>query len=67
MLDGAELGQALAAHRGDTEAALAAYEQKLFPRSETAAAESAVGLDLCFRADTPQGLLNMFAAHDSAN
>ncbi len=31
MLDGAEPGRALAAHPGDTEAALTAYEQALFP------------------------------------
>ncbi|MFD7923892.1 FAD-dependent oxidoreductase [Streptomyces sp. NPDC059740] len=33
MLDGAELGTALAAHPDDTEAALTAYEQAMFPRS----------------------------------
>lgn len=33
MLDGAELGEALAAHPGDIEGALAAYEQVMFPRS----------------------------------
>ncbi|MET9294996.1 NAD(P)/FAD-dependent oxidoreductase [Streptomyces sp. NPDC003077] len=33
MLDGAELGQALAAHPHDIEAALTAYEQAMFPRS----------------------------------
>lgn len=48
LLDGAELGRALAAHPGDTEAALAAYEEALFPRGETAAAESAEGLEMCF-------------------
>ncbi|MDX1871793.1 NAD(P)/FAD-dependent oxidoreductase [Mycolicibacterium sp. 120266] len=37
MLDGAELGAALAAHPGDTEAALAAYEAAMFPRGEAAA------------------------------
>ncbi|MFI6444280.1 FAD-dependent oxidoreductase [Kitasatospora sp. NPDC050543] len=62
MLDGAELGRALAAHPGDTEAALAAYEQALFPRSEAAAAQSADNLVLCLRADAPQGLLDQFAA-----
>ncbi|MFH8612171.1 FAD-dependent oxidoreductase [Streptomyces sp. NPDC018029] len=38
MLDGAELGRALAAHPGDTEAALTAYERAMFPRSAEAAA-----------------------------
>jgi 2-polyprenyl-6-methoxyphenol hydroxylase-like FAD-dependent oxidoreductase len=33
ILDGAELGQALRDHHGDVEAALTAYEQRLFPRS----------------------------------
>ncbi|WP_405830860.1 FAD-dependent oxidoreductase [Streptomyces sp. NBC_00105] len=33
MLDGADLGQALAAHPHDLEAALTAYEQVMFPRS----------------------------------
>ncbi|GGS39846.1 NAD(P)/FAD-dependent oxidoreductase [Streptomyces griseoviridis] len=37
MLDGAELGGALAAHPGDPEAALTAYEAALFPRSARAA------------------------------
>ncbi|WP_033819950.1 NAD(P)/FAD-dependent oxidoreductase [Kitasatospora sp. MBT63] len=63
MLDGAELGRALAAHPGDPEAALAAYEHLLFPRSEAAAAESAASLDVIFAADAPRGLLDQFAAH----
>ncbi|WP_030902112.1 FAD-dependent oxidoreductase [Streptomyces sp. NRRL F-5126] len=33
MRDGAELGRAIAAHPGDVEAALAEYEQAMFPRS----------------------------------
>lgn len=39
MLDGAELGQALAAHPNDVEAALASYEQAMFRRSAQAAME----------------------------
>ncbi|MFE5820005.1 FAD-dependent oxidoreductase [Streptomyces sp. NPDC056479] len=48
MLDGAELALTIAAHPGDTEAALAAYEEALFPRSEESAAESAANLDTMF-------------------
>ena len=63
MLDGAELGLALAAHPGDTEAALAAYEQALFPRSEASAAESAANMAILFADDAPQGLLDQFASY----
>ncbi|MEU3712002.1 FAD-dependent oxidoreductase [Streptomyces catenulae] len=48
MLDGAELGRSIAAHPGDTETALTAYEEALFPRSEASAAESATSLDTMF-------------------
>ncbi|WP_335973344.1 FAD-dependent oxidoreductase [Streptomyces sp. CA2R106] len=48
MFDGAELALAVAAHPGDTDAALAAYEEALFPRSEASAAESAASLDSMF-------------------
>ncbi|MFE8950351.1 FAD-dependent oxidoreductase [Streptomyces sp. NPDC007856] len=48
MFDGAELALAIAAHPGDTEAALAAYEEALFPRSEASAAESAANLNTMF-------------------
>ncbi|MGC0363509.1 2-polyprenyl-6-methoxyphenol hydroxylase-like FAD-dependent oxidoreductase [Rhodococcus sp. 27YEA15] len=61
MLDGAELGEAIAAHP-ETEDALTAYEARLFPRSEAAAQDSAEGLELCFREDAPRGLVEMFTA-----
>ncbi|MFF8423718.1 FAD-dependent oxidoreductase [Streptomyces sp. NPDC016566] len=62
LLDGAELGLALAAHPGDTEAALTAYEERMFPRAEFSASESARSAAMLFRADAPRGLLDMFAA-----
>jgi 2-polyprenyl-6-methoxyphenol hydroxylase-like FAD-dependent oxidoreductase len=63
LLDGAELGLALAAHPDDTEKALATYEQKMFQRSELSARDSAESGAMLFRADAPQGLLDMFASH----
>ncbi|QTE02554.1 FAD-dependent oxidoreductase [Streptomyces cyanogenus] len=64
LLDGAELGLALAAAPGDTEAALAAYEARMFQRAEASARDSAHGQDLLFRADAPQGLVRMFTGRD---
>jgi 2-polyprenyl-6-methoxyphenol hydroxylase-like FAD-dependent oxidoreductase len=46
MLDGTELGQAIAAHPGDAEKALAAYEQAMFPRAAEAAGEDVYGIML---------------------
>lgn len=63
MQDGAELGLALAAHPGDAEAALGAYEQALFPRSENSATESAESLAVCFAEDSPKPLLELFASY----
>jgi 2-polyprenyl-6-methoxyphenol hydroxylase-like FAD-dependent oxidoreductase len=60
MLDGAELGKAVAAHPGDIEAALAAYEAALFPRSECEAADAYLILDLCLGDRAPFGLIEFF-------
>ncbi|WP_186072188.1 FAD-dependent oxidoreductase [Burkholderia gladioli] len=60
MFDGAELGKAIAANPGDMEAAFAAYEEDLFPRSASAAAEAERNLRLCFGDDAPHGLLALF-------
>ena len=66
MYDGAELAQALAAHRGDVEAALLAYETALFARSSAAAAESQRVFQLCFGDDAPHSLLNFIAEMQEA-
>jgi 2-polyprenyl-6-methoxyphenol hydroxylase-like FAD-dependent oxidoreductase len=60
MLDGAELGQAIAAHPGDVEAALTAYEEALFPRSESEYADAYQILDLCLGDRAPYGLIDFF-------
>jgi 2-polyprenyl-6-methoxyphenol hydroxylase-like FAD-dependent oxidoreductase len=58
MFDGAELGQAIAAHPGDTEAALTAYEAAMFPRSESFAADAHEILELCLGDRAPFGLID---------
>ena len=63
MLDGAELGQALAAHPDDVEAALAAYEQAMFPRSAAAAAEGATFHAMLERDDAASAFVAMLQGH----
>ncbi len=60
MFDGAELGTAIAAHPGDSEAALTAYEVALFPRSESAAVDAHRILELCLGDRAPFGLIDFF-------
>ncbi|WP_435971585.1 FAD-dependent oxidoreductase [Streptomyces sp. Qhu_M48] len=60
MLDGAELGRAIAAHPGDGEAALAAYEEALFPRAEESAAASAAALETMFGEQGLEGMIRFF-------
>ncbi|WLW57340.1 FAD-dependent oxidoreductase [Streptomyces sp. YU58] len=62
MYDGAELGNALAAHPDDIEAALTAYEQALFPRSAAAAVESSHVHAMILDADAPYSLVDFFSA-----
>jgi 2-polyprenyl-6-methoxyphenol hydroxylase-like FAD-dependent oxidoreductase len=66
MLDGAELGKALAAH-DDTEAALAAYEAAMFPRSESEAIEAHRMLKLCLDERAPAGLIDFFTSAFTRN
>ena len=59
MFDGAELGEAMAAHPGDVETALATYEAALFPRSETAATEAQRNHRLMLDDRAPAGYLEL--------
>ncbi len=60
MFDGAALGLALVRHGDDVDAAVRAYEAAMFDRSEVAARKSEAGLALCFGADAPHGLVDVF-------
>ena len=60
MFDGAELGRAIAANPRDLEAALAAYEKELFPRSAAEAAEAIRILRLCLGDGAPGSLVDFF-------
>ncbi|WP_127784472.1 NAD(P)/FAD-dependent oxidoreductase [Rhodococcus sp. X156] len=64
MLDGAELGQAIAAHPDDVEAALAGYEEAMFRRSEAEAIAAHETIELIFGASAPSGLVNLFTGTD---
>jgi 2-polyprenyl-6-methoxyphenol hydroxylase-like FAD-dependent oxidoreductase len=66
MYDGSELGIAIATHPGDAEAALAEYEQALFPRSAQFAAESDRNHKLLFADNTPDGLLKLLTGQELA-
>ncbi|MER6691919.1 FAD-dependent oxidoreductase [Streptomyces minutiscleroticus] len=66
MLDGAELGQAIAAHPGDIETALTAYEEALFPRSEASAADSATSLETMFGERGLERMIEFFTSGTGA-
>ncbi|MFC9256399.1 FAD-dependent oxidoreductase [Amycolatopsis thailandensis] len=63
MLDGAELGKALAARPGDVEAALGEYEQAMYVRCETPIEEDFL-LESIFGDEIPQQLLDIFERRD---
>ena len=59
MLDAADLGQAIAAHPGNVEAALTAYEEIMFPRAETEAIAARETVELIFGAGAPYALADL--------
>ncbi|SFS81173.1 FAD-dependent oxidoreductase [Saccharopolyspora flava] len=61
LLDGAELAHELAGH-ASVEAALAAYEKRLFSRSREAAARSARNLETFFGQEAPDSVVSLFGA-----
>jgi 2-polyprenyl-6-methoxyphenol hydroxylase-like FAD-dependent oxidoreductase len=64
MLDGAELGEAIAAHPDDVEAAFTAYEQVMFARAEEEAIAAHETIELIFGAGAPHGLVDLFTGGD---
>lgn len=61
MYDGAELARLIVASLNDPEAALAAYEEDLFPRSASEVLEADRMQEVLFGNDSPQSLLDFFA------
>ncbi|MFF5585437.1 FAD-dependent oxidoreductase [Streptomyces hygroscopicus] len=59
MYDGADLASKLVEER-DTEVALTAYEERLFPRSSDAAGRSARNLEIFFGREAPQSVVTLF-------
>lgn len=66
LYDGALLGEAIAAHPENVEAALIAYEKELFPRSAKVAEETDSNLKLFFDDSAPQSLIDLFNRYKSA-
>jgi 2-polyprenyl-6-methoxyphenol hydroxylase-like FAD-dependent oxidoreductase len=66
LLDGAELGQAIAADPLDVEAAFATYEEQMFSRSEAEAIAAHETVELIFGSDAPHGLVGLLGSGDKA-
>ncbi|MEV4054031.1 NAD(P)/FAD-dependent oxidoreductase [Amycolatopsis sp. NPDC049688] len=67
MLDGAELGQALAAHPGDVEAALTEYEEAMFTRSANPVDEAVLLESLFGDGEVPRELFDLMQGREQAS
>ncbi|SEB61522.1 FAD-dependent oxidoreductase [Terriglobus roseus] len=65
MYDGALLGEAIAANPDAIEAAIVTFENEMFCRSASAAAEADRNLRLFFNEDSPQSVVDLFASFQS--
>lgn len=63
LYDGAELAYALRDQPDDIEAAVAAYEHALFPRSASFAGLTARNHQSFFGKDAPRSVVELFSAH----
>jgi 2-polyprenyl-6-methoxyphenol hydroxylase-like FAD-dependent oxidoreductase len=63
MYDGSELGRLIAENPGNTEAALAGYENDLYIRSEKFARQTAENLKRFFDESAPQSTVDLFREH----
>jgi 2-polyprenyl-6-methoxyphenol hydroxylase-like FAD-dependent oxidoreductase len=63
LVDGAELGTAIAAHPEDLEAALVEYERAMFPRSAAAASEGVAFIDVILGDNAALNLLELADRH----
>jgi 2-polyprenyl-6-methoxyphenol hydroxylase-like FAD-dependent oxidoreductase len=62
MYDGSELGNAIAAHPDDIEAALVQCEEAMFARSAAEAADAAELLTICFGDNAPYSMVEFFTS-----
>jgi 2-polyprenyl-6-methoxyphenol hydroxylase-like FAD-dependent oxidoreductase len=67
LLDGAELGEAIAANPDDIEAAFAAYEEVMFTRSELEAIAAHETIELIFGSNAPHALVELFNGNPEAS
>ena len=65
MQDGAELGQAIAAHPDDVETALAEYEQAMFTRAAAEAGDDIY--EIMFGDDAPHSMVAILAGAEQAS